>query len=290
MTMAGSFSPQPSFHLCPDFSISPPPNGHLQLGSVLYSLSLDGVLTPLDAGATVPVPDDQLRPLDKPQEKTGFSRSLRELRSLEGNIWAKIFGWDGLGAAFSFLRRREGDETLTVEKVLVRYFIPQPEYMRQALEVDGVSFYVNSTRRKRPVYMITGLMHVEGAKLSKVQSGKAHVKGQVAATDPNSGTTGGTGGAYESENRLSTSFDGSTPFILGIRVRKIWWSKDGVRHEETDVVGATLGDDQKKVGVLDGLEYADDEVDTSNGQIFVVNDNLEGDSITWVSVTEDGEE
>ncbi|KAK7718126.1 hypothetical protein SLS63_010511 [Diaporthe eres] len=269
-----------------DFNISPPPNGHLQLGSILHSLSLDGVLTPLDDGATVPVPDDHLHPRDKPQEKTGFSRSLRELRSVEGSIWAKIFGWDGLGAAFSFLRRREDDETLTVEKVLVRYFIPSQEYMKQALEVDGVSFYVNSTKRQRPVYMITGIMHVEGAKLSKVQSEKAHIKGQAAATDPNSGTTGGTGGAYESENKLSTSFNGSTPFVLGIRVRKIWWGKNGVRHEEHDVVGATLGNNQKKVDVLDDIQYADDEVDTGNGQIVVVNDNLEGDSITWVTLIE----
>ncbi|KAH8736868.1 hypothetical protein BGZ61DRAFT_470375 [Ilyonectria robusta] len=78
--MTASFSPQPSFHLCPDFSIAPPPNGQLELGSVLRGLDFDSVFTPLDIGGTIKVPDSQLKPLDKPSEKAGFSRSLKELR------------------------------------------------------------------------------------------------------------------------------------------------------------------------------------------------------------------
>jgi hypothetical protein len=80
------------------------------------------MLTPLDIGATVVVPEPKLRPRDKLIEKIGFSRRLKELRSFESSIWAKIFGWDGLGAAFSFLRKRKDDETLTVEKLLVEAF------------------------------------------------------------------------------------------------------------------------------------------------------------------------
>lgn len=156
--MAGSIGPKPSFYLCPDFSIAPPPHGHLQLGSVLRAVDIDGVLTPLDIGATSAVRESQLLPRDKPAEKTGFSRSLKELRSLEGSVWAKVFGWDGLGAAFSFLRRRENDKPLTVEKLLVRYFVPTPEYVKQTLEVDSVAFYVKNTKFKKPVYLITGLM------------------------------------------------------------------------------------------------------------------------------------
>lgn len=270
--MAGSVSPRPSFHLCPDFSISPPPHGHLQLGSVLRSIDLDGVLTPLDIGATVSVPEGQLWPRDKPQEKTGFSRSLRELRRLEGSIWAKLFGWDGLGTAFSFLRCRDNDETLTVDKLLVRYFIPTPEYVKQALEVDGVAFHVRNTKCKKPIYLVTGLMWVEGAQLSKAQSRQNKVRGQGVATDPHSGTTGGAGAAYEGEDSSGLSFDGSTPFVLGIRVRKIWWDKEGGRHDAHDVVGATLGDGKRrKLDVLDGLQYTDDdEVDGACGQTVVV--------------------
>ena len=258
--MAGSVSPKPSFHLCPDFSISPPPDGHLQLGSILRGVDLDGVLMPLNIGATVDVPSDQLWPRNKPQEKTGFSRNLRELRSLEGSLWAKLFGGHGPGAAFSFLLRRDNDETLTVDKLLVRYFLPTEAYVKQALEADGVAFYVRSTKQKKPVYLITGLMWVEGAVLSKIQSRQKKLGAQGGATDPHSGTTGGASGGYEGDDSVGASFDGSTPFVLGIRVRKIWWDKEGARKDALDVVGATLGDGRRRLDdLLDGLQYADEE-------------------------------
>ncbi|KAL2686793.1 hypothetical protein Neosp_004335 [[Neocosmospora] mangrovei] len=91
-------------------------------------------------------------------EKTGFSHTLKELRGVKGSIWATIFGSDGLGGMFSFLHKRENDEILTVQKLLVHYFIPTSEYMKQALEIDNVAFHINNTKRKNPVYLVTGLM------------------------------------------------------------------------------------------------------------------------------------
>ncbi|KAK6524504.1 hypothetical protein TWF281_011411 [Arthrobotrys megalospora] len=280
--MAGSISPRPSFHLCPDFSIAPPPDGHIQLGSVLRALDIDGVLAPLDIGATVPIPASQLL---KPTEKAGFSRSLKELRSLDGSIWARLFGWDGLGALFSFLRKRENDEILTVEKLFVQYFVPTPEYMDQALNVDGVSFYVNNNKFKKPVYLVTGLMWTEGAKLSKNQSNNKMISGRAATTDPHSGFTGGSSEAYETENSLATSFNGSTPFILGIRVRKMSWDKQNIRHDTYDVIGATLSESKtKNMDMSEGLKWADDdEADAITGQIIASEAKLgEVDPVTWV--------
>ncbi|PKK50415.1 hypothetical protein CI102_7517 [Trichoderma harzianum] len=252
--MATSFSPQPSFHLCPDFSIAPPPNGQLELGFVLRGLDL--------------------RPLDKPSEKVGFSRSLEELRGLEVSIWENIFGNEGLGGALSFLRNRENDETLIVEKLFVRYFIPTFEYTKIALK----------SMRKKPVHMVTGLMWTEGAKLSKVQSRIRSNSGQVVATDPNSGTVGGARVVYGIKETASSSFDGSMPFILGIRVRKIWWDRDGVRHDIKGIAGATLGEFKaKNEGVLDLLKFIDDEVDIAIGKT-IVDENQMGKEgpVTWV--------
>ncbi|KAI8725662.1 hypothetical protein NCS52_00137800 [Fusarium sp. LHS14.1] len=274
-----SFSPQPSFHLCPDFNISPPPDGHLELGSVLRGIDLNSVLSPLDCGDTVEIPASQKT---FRSEKTGFSRTLKELRGIKGSIWAKIFGSDGLGGMLSFLRKRENDEILTVQKLLVHYFIPTPEYMKQALEIDNVAFHINNTKRKKPVYLVTGLMWTEGAKLSKISSKKSQVNSQAAATDPHSGTTAGATASYENEESLASSFDGSTPFILGIRVRKIWWDKGGLRQEEEDIVGATLGDSNAmNEGVLQGLRYADDvEVPGQN----IIDEKQMGaeEPITWI--------
>ncbi|KAM7185094.1 hypothetical protein V8F33_012603 [Rhypophila sp. PSN 637] len=260
-----SFSSQPSFHLCPDFNIPPPPDGHLELGSVL-------VYYPLDAGDTVEIPDAQLKPIS---EKTGFSRTLKELRGVEGSIWAKIFGSDGLGAMFSFLRKRENDETLTVKKLLVQYFIPTPEYMKKALEIDNVAPHINATKRKKPVYLVTR---------ADVDRGRQAVQGAVFAEQ---GQWAGCGdgpalGNYGRRQWSLRGFDGATPFILGIRVRKIWWGRDGVRREEEDIVGATLGDSKEmNKGVLDGLRYADDEVVNAAGQNIVDESQLwEVDPVT----------
>ncbi|KAK0620785.1 hypothetical protein B0T14DRAFT_604317 [Immersiella caudata] len=80
---------------------------------------------------------------------------------MQGSLWAKLFGRGGSRGNFSFLCRRDDDETLTVEKLLVRYFIPTQAYVKLALEADGVAFYVRSTKQKKPVYLVTGLVWVE---------------------------------------------------------------------------------------------------------------------------------
>jgi len=280
--MAGSISPKPSFHLCPDFHIAPPPNGHLKLGSVLQNLKIEGVLNPLDNGAAATVPDSKLYPRDKPSEKAGFCRTMKQLRGIEGSIWAKIFGWDGLGAMFSFMRKRQNDETLTVDKLFVRYYTPTPEDVDDALAIASVAYYISEHDDEEPVYLITGLMWVESARLSKVQSKKHKVGGQLAATDPHTGTSAGAGGNVDSEDSMASSFDGSTPFILGIRVRKIWWDKDGTRHAAEDVVGSTLANHKRgtEESQHDGSKSVDDE---QTGQIIA--DESEGGEespVVWV--------
>ncbi|KLU88123.1 hypothetical protein MAPG_07110 [Magnaporthiopsis poae ATCC 64411] len=271
--MVTTFSPKPSFHLCPDFSIDPPPNGHLRLGSVLQSLQLDGVLAPLDAGDTTPVPDSLVFPNDKPSsEKAGFSCSLKRLREVEGGVWAKIFGGWGVGLgggpSFSALRSREDDETITVQRLHVRYFTPTIEYMKAALEADAVALYVRRTKLKKPVWMVTGLMWTEGASLSKVAATKTQLKSGVAGASGLQVSCG-------SEDGVVSRFDGSTPFVLGMRVRKIWWDRRGVRQDKLDVVGATLGNDvyETKKDLLAGLRYEDDE--TPGYETVVDGDTLE---------------
>ncbi|KAF3019286.1 hypothetical protein E8E14_007633 [Neopestalotiopsis sp. 37M] len=277
-----SFSPVPSFYLCPDFSIAPPPNGHLQLGTVLRGLDIDSVLSPLNIGDTIEIPPTHLQPRDGPAEKAGFSRSLKDLRGLEASIWAKVFGSKGVGA--SFLRNRKDDETLTVEKLFVQYFIPTSEYMKKTLEVDGVALYVNVTKRTEPIYLITGVMWTEGAKLSKIRSKKNKASGNITAAQLNSGIALGGGASHENEESISSSFDGSTPFILGIRVRKIWWDKSGIRRDAEEIVGATLASSEaSSEEMLDGLMFVDDEDQIEPDQT-VINENETGEEhpVKWI--------
>ncbi|KAH6953872.1 hypothetical protein BKA56DRAFT_708078 [Ilyonectria sp. MPI-CAGE-AT-0026] len=237
-----SVNPKPSYHLCPDFSISPPPNGQLTLGSVLKNLNVDGVSHPLNLNAVIDIPDNEIFPRDGPHSITGFSRTLKYLRSVQGSIWAWIFGPSGPGGQLSWLRSQSDDETLTVDTILTRYFSPTEEYMKKTLEAAGVVMFTRLTHMKKPIYLVTGIKVAVGAKLSQAHTSNTEASGKVVATDPNTGASGGASGSYTSSRSSAMGFDGSKPFVLGIRVRKIWWLKDGTRSTSDDVAGTVLGD------------------------------------------------
>jgi hypothetical protein len=131
--------------------------------------------------------------------------------------------------------------------------------------------------------MITGLMWTEGAKLSKLRSKTRKLCGEIKITDPNSQAIPGTAGEYDTENIIASSFDGSTPFILGIRVRKIWWDKTRIRHDAHDTVGAALGDRKgPEMTVLEGLRFIDDEVDAETEHVLEEVDEIESDPVIWM--------
>ncbi|KAJ4141760.1 hypothetical protein NW768_000977 [Fusarium equiseti] len=287
--MVSSTSPKPSYHLCPDFSIAPPPNGHLTLGSVLESLDVDGVAHPLNLNAAIEIPEEEIFPRDGPDSKTGFTRTLKELRSVETSIWAKIFSLHGLGGSFSFLSKRTDDESLTVDEIQTRYFSPSQEYMTRSLELPNVASYVTVARKKLPVYLVTGLKVAIGAKLSQVESKTKDVKAEMGASDPQGIASAGARGGYGSENTSTMGFDGSTPFVVGIRVRKIWW-ENGVRKTSDKVVGAALDDRgaQGKGSLVSGARFVedflvDDVEETPAGKLFANDtDDLGIEESNWV--------
>ncbi|KAF5702069.1 major facilitator superfamily transporter [Fusarium mundagurra] len=257
--MVTSTSPKPSYHLCPDFSIATPPDGHLTLGSILLSLDVDGVAHPLNLNAAIGIPPEHIFPRNGPDSKTGFTRTLKELRSVEASIWAKIFSLQGLGGTFNFLNKRTDDESLTVEEIQTRYFSPTEEYMTKSLELPDVAGFVTATQKEDPVYMVTGLKVAIGAKLSKVESKTKNLKAEIGASDPQGMVSAGGSGGYASEDTSAMGFDGSTPFVLGIRVRKIWWEK-GVRKTSDKVPGRALDNDRAhdKASPVSGARFVED--------------------------------
>lgn len=223
--MAGSYSPIPTFILCPDFNIPPPPLGQLQLGSVLGDLGVQGVLNPINRGKEIQVPESSLIPADRPMEKAGFARRLEDLHHGKSSIWAKILNENILGA--NFFGKRTGNETLIVDKLFKRSFTPSGEFLKQTLESPMVSFYVDEIKHKKRIYLITGLIWTEGAKLSKVQYQQGIISSELAVPEPLSSTSIGLGGSYAHGSTISCGFNGSSPFLLGFRVKKIWWDRHG---------------------------------------------------------------
>jgi hypothetical protein len=252
-----SFNPEPSYHLCPSFGLSPPPKGHLDLGTIVQSLDIDGVEFPVNQDCRVPVPEVDRYPHDGTHEKQGFTRKLKELRATRASIWAKIFSL--VGAQFGFLCERSDDETLTVEKLCICYFIPSKEYMERALEQSHVIAYLDKTAKRGPLYMVTGYMYAEGASITKVKNKQGSLLGKTVATELTSSLTAGAGAGYSGDESSTVGFLNSSPFMLGLRVRKIWWDKDGSKQTSDDVAGAVLGaSGSSQRCILDGIQYKDD--------------------------------
>ncbi|KAK1239899.1 hypothetical protein MKX08_007341 [Trichoderma sp. CBMAI-0020] len=280
--MAGSYSPTPTFVLCPDFNIPPPPLGRLQLGSVLGDLGIQGVLNPINRGDEIQVSESSLVPADGPLEKEGFTRCLEDLHHGKSSIWAKILSEDILG--LKFFGKHTGNETLTVEKLFMRYFTPSEEFIKQTLESPTVSTFVEELKHKKPIYLITGLIWTEGARLSKIQHHQWTINSELAVSEPLSSTSIGLGGSHAHGSTISCGFNSSSPFILGFRVKKIWWDRHGKCHEKERTAGCTLSSGSHQDGsVLDGIRYADDEVDNAEDQTFVDETSFgETDPITWI--------
>ncbi|UKZ58045.1 hypothetical protein TrVGV298_011907 [Trichoderma virens] len=266
-----SINPIPSYHLCPDFSIAPPPDGPLHLGSILKSLDIDG-LAPLNENSRIEVPAHMVLPRQGPDIKTGFSCTLNQIRSTEFGIWAKIFGLDGLGGKLGWLRNRDAGETLAIKQLKTVYFNPTDEYMAQALATPNVKAFIDNTRKKVPLYMITGIKVAAGASLSKTKGKTTSTIAKGGVTEPHSQTQIGGQASFTSVDNVGASFEGSTDFVLGYRVRKIFW-KHRMR-QTSGVAGATLEDDEERSpdgDILTDVEFVNDftvESDATPSKVF----------------------
>lgn len=248
----------PSYHLCPDFRIPPPPNGHLVLGSILKNLEEDGVQFPLNNGKVEPIPDEMIHPRDGPHAERGFTRNISELRSIEAGIWSKIFGLEVLSSKFS--RSHGTGEFLTVRELLTRTVIPDEDYTRKSLESPRVMTYVTTRRLGVPVYMVTGIMVATGASWSSTKTKAREATVEAGLAIPNSAASVGMNAGYNKDKERTTGVEDSNDFILGIRVRKIWW-EEGVRQTSDRVVGRVLGSESSKASIgspASGLRVVDD--------------------------------
>ncbi|KAH8901562.1 hypothetical protein GQ53DRAFT_851441 [Thozetella sp. PMI_491] len=285
-----ALSPEANYHLCPDFHIPPPVDGQLDLGTILLSLDPQGVAYPLNFGTVLPAPRELIIP--KLSEKDyrnwreggGVTRTLGQVRSVEGSLWGRIA--TGIGGKLSWLRERSNDDTIKVDKILMRYFIPTDEYMTKALSAPNIKPRTDRRGKKLPLYMITGLMIAVGFSLSKIRSKKVNISAKGEGAEPTTGSGGGAGGGYKSEDTTHAEISSSSNIVLGFRVRKIYWEHNEQKISD-DVAGATLEQSAKtqEPSLFDGLKVVDDfTTDPGSGeQIFINTDENDGIGFSsWV--------
>jgi hypothetical protein len=287
--MPVSVNPTASYHLCLDFSTAPPDNGPLKLGSILKNLDIDG-LAPINENSHIKVEEEVCWPRNGPDVKKGLKFSMDDLKTTDFGIWAKVFGAEGLGGKLGWLSKWSADEELTIKALNTRYFNPTDEYMTKVLESAEVAARLKVTKKKLPLYMITGLKWVEGASLSKKKATSTSVTLEGGATDPHSGTSAGGKASYTSEETASASFQESTDFVLGYRLRKISWKRGSMQISDK-VAGRVLDGGSKTATseVLDGINYVDEFAEEKNmdeaiaaGRVLVIKENGSIGASVWV--------
>lgn len=207
---------QPTYHLAPNFTTRPFPEGPLDLGTIVEDLQF----YPINQGAArVPIPEGQ-RYADVKEDITA---SLKRFLSGEGNILANIL--DGsIGGEASLRGQREEETLIRIQKLQTLYFHPQPSYVKQCLQLADVKDYIEMANYKEPVYLITGLKIAWGATISTERGrefvGRAGADIRVPGGLVDAQVGGDT--AVSSASGMVSSFGKPANFVLGIQVLKIY--------------------------------------------------------------------
>ncbi|KAL8348374.1 hypothetical protein RB601_002510 [Gaeumannomyces tritici] len=220
-----------------------PAEGPIKIGNVLRSI--ENPETPL---ATV-VP-----PSTTPITKTDVVISHADLRQGRLTILTKFLEVLKLGGGVRYSNKyatSQAAEALhSYEQLVTTQFFPDEDYLQQCLDAPRVKRYLELSRCKKPVYVITGLKTVYGASAeSRASRGRGgHLEGGV---DPTLLSGGAAPAAVEVAADLSrdkstgVAWGGSEPFVLAFRVRRVYAHKDTgeVRKQEDYKRGALLGNE-----------------------------------------------
>jgi len=119
-------------------------------------------------------------------------------------------------------------------------FDPDIEYVRQAVKSPAVTAFLVAAKFTIPVFMVTGLKIARGASAESAatRAAKAHLG--LSGKVPGVATIGSAADAAKSKY-TSTSFEGSTDFILAFRVRRVRY-KDGNLEQKIYTRGVSMMD------------------------------------------------
>lgn len=237
----------PTYHRAPNFSIGP--DGHVQLGTIVLDLKQ---LEAINGGDIPPISSDGLYK----NESKGFQTTISSDRDLELGFWAKIFTPASFGAEVSGGRQNNFETNVYVQQLETSYFFPSIEYISSALQRPSLKTYLQITRKKYPVYMITGLKIARGATWQSSRAQKNNVALGLSLPDPLAGVVElGPKVNNSVASSSSTQVEDAGDFVLAYRATKIWYNGLDRMKTERYLKGATMaGDDEADP---EGLEEVD---------------------------------
>ncbi|SMR52952.1 unnamed protein product [Zymoseptoria tritici ST99CH_1E4] len=269
-----------TYFISPNFDIAPPPDGPLKLGHIIPRPD-ESDIEPLNVDSYIAAPASL-----PPMLKTGFSSSRSKLLAGELGIWAQVMATIGVHASAGF--DCSSDDEINVGEVETQTFQPSLDYVTRSVAGLDVAAFLEQTRYKAPVYMITGLKIARGASMRSSSSRSINASGGVDL--PMEGARVGPSGKLTHRRAEHGSFEDSSDFVLAFRIQRVRFRvKDGVpeiRDRATYVKGAKmLGDDDETpqgpeapevLGLQDEADELPEEVGLLNG---VHHDDDDGDQL-----------
>ncbi|KAF4626073.1 hypothetical protein G7Y89_g12088 [Cudoniella acicularis] len=182
------------------------------------------------------------------------------------------------------------DDLYVFDRVDTTQFIAKEEYLQTCIEATPVRRYLDKSRYRKPLYIITGIKTVTGAKAKSLKSCGvgANLGIELDGTVWSGGTMSIGGGPTiegKTENKAGTTWEGSSDFVFAFRVRKVRVEqKTGTVNDDDDyTAGALLGNEVKKKGVPD-LSISAEEDPKAEDEGFEEEELMEGDAVIFCAV------
>ncbi|CAI7622918.1 unnamed protein product [Penicillium pancosmium] len=243
---------KPTYHLPPNFSTPPPPKGPFHLGTVLRGFEVKEQMRPLNQGETQRIGISE----KYSDHKGGFTATRKKLKSGELGFWAKFMGLEGVGGEASVSAERSDSDEYEFDSVETEFFYPSSKYILDCLKLSDVEDYLQGSRYKKPVYLVTGIKVGMGVTVKMEK--KKNVKGKLEAGANNPGVANiqigpKVEGTLEFEPVFT--FTESSDIVVGIQCLKIYHERSGwllgnkeVKSEYVAVGAAFYGEDGKASG------------------------------------------
>lgn len=164
------------------------------------------------------------------------------------------------------------------------FFEPDDDYIAKTMRAPSLENFLDASRYKKPVYLITGLKIARGVRAtSKTVSGAE--RHTTANTGPLMGLEGSRpfGGDIGKSSRQSVAdcFAGSTDIVIGYRLRKIICGQSIIFEHEEETNGTVLDVDDDVPDGLPAYEVKTAETrdavpdETDSVEIFPATDDID---------------
>ncbi|CZR58462.1 uncharacterized protein PAC_08354 [Phialocephala subalpina] len=278
----------PTYHLSPSFSLGPPDRGgELDLGIIIDNLKSLGSERPLNIDCHLRIDDRELYC----DHKKGFTSTRAQMERGEYGIWAKFAAQAGIGGELSWTTERTANDTYQFKAFDTIYFNPTRDYLHRSMNLPDVNDFVVGSGYK-PVYMITGLKIARGPAV-KLKRGKSRkLKVDLGLNEPGGLTGFSVGPRFHNseENEEEMSIEESEDFIIGIRVKRLYYKrwcfwKPAQLVGEVYNKGATMLDSDEG-GIQTGEEVIDEDIIESDGEMAGMTVKMESEDgtnqVTWI--------